>query len=106
MNFLLGFLMDKSQFVNQTEGKWISFNDMLLNGPSHGGLIGTPNSFMKYIQELLKTDGVLLSQAYKNLLFTENLTNTKQETGMCLSWFKGTLKDKVYYSHAGGGAGY
>ncbi len=106
MNFLLGFLMDKKRFVNQREGKWISFNDMLLNGPSHGGLIGTPTSFMRYVQDLLKPDGVLLSATYKSMLFTENQTNSKQATGMCLSWFKGQLKGNTYYSHAGGGAGY
>ncbi len=106
MNFMLGFLMDKSKWVNQTEGKWISFNDMLLNGASHGGLIGTPASFAKYIQGLLRTDGVLISEDSKKMLFEENLNNSNEATGMCLSWFKGELNGRSYYSHAGGGAGY
>ncbi len=106
MNFILGFLMDKSKFVNQKEGKWNSFHDMYLNGPAHGGLIGKPTSFMRYIQELLKDDCALISDDYKQLLFTENLTNSGKETGMCLSWFKGDLSGHTYYCHAGGGGGY
>lgn len=106
MNFLLGFLMDKSKYVDQKEGNWNSFHDMYLNGPSHGGLIGKPASFMRYVQELLKDDCILLSNEYKNLMFSENLTNSGRNTGMCLSWFKGELNGKTYYSHAGGGPGY
>ncbi|MCP4977264.1 MAG: beta-lactamase family protein [Maribacter sp.] len=106
MNFMLGFLMDKSKYVERSEGKWISFKNMLVNGPSYGGLIGTSNSFMRYIQELLKPDCILLSEEYKRMLFSENLTNSKQETGMCFSWFKGQLNNNIYYYHSGGGAGY
>ncbi|MEM9545542.1 MAG: serine hydrolase domain-containing protein [Bacteroidota bacterium] len=106
MNFVLGFLMDKSKYVNQKEGKWNSFHDVLLNGPSYGGLIGTADSFMRYIQEFLKADCGLISDENKKLLFTENIANSGKNTGMCLSWFKGELNGNIYYSHAGGGAGY
>jgi len=106
MNLILGFMIDKSKYVDKTEGKWLSFKNMYVNGASYGGLIGTPNSFMRYIQELLKPDCILLSEEYKKMLFTENLTNSNKETGMCLSWFKGKLNSNTYYSHAGGGAGY
>ncbi len=106
MNLILGFLMDKSKYVDKTEGKWKSFKNMYVNGASYGGLIGTSNSFMRYLQELLKPDCILLSEEYKKMLFVENLTNSNKKTGMCLSWFKGQLKNKVYYSHTGGGAGY
>jgi len=106
MNFILGFMIDKSKFMDKTEGKWKSFKNNYINGASHGGLIGTSTGFMKYIQELLKPDCRLLSEDYKNMLFVENLTNSSKETGMCLSWFKGQLNDHEYYSHAGGGGGY
>lgn len=106
LNFMLGFLMDKSKSVDKTEGKWISFKDMLINGASHGGLIGTPTAFMKYIQSLLDPRCKIISAQYKKLLFVENRTNANKETGMCLSWFKGILSSNTYYAHAGGGAGY
>jgi CubicO group peptidase (beta-lactamase class C family) len=106
MNFLLNFLMDKSKYVNRKEGKWNSFKDIYLNGPAHGGLIGTPNSFMIYLQDFLKDSSVLISDKYKNLMLTENKTNSGKATGMCLSWFIGDLNGKIYFCHAGGGAGY
>jgi hypothetical protein len=40
------------------------------------------------------------------MLFTENLTKNNKPTGTCLSWFKGQLKDKQYFTHPGGGGGY
>ena len=106
MNFLLGFLMDKQKYVNQKEGRWYSFKDVVLNGPSHGGLVGKPSSLMRYVQELLKDDCVLITDDFKQLLFTENITNSGKKTAMCLSWFKGGLNGNTYFCHAGGGAGY
>jgi len=105
-NAVSGLFFDKSKFVDGTEGKWNSFNDNYVNGASYGGLIGTSNAFVKYIQELLKPNSKLISDDYKKILFTENYTNDNKGTGMCLSWFRGQLNDKQYFAHAGGGGGY
>lgn len=105
-NIFLGFLISKSKYIDITEGKWNSFKDNYVNGVSYGGLIGTPNAFVKYIQELLKPNCKLISDHYKKMLFIENYTNNNKAMGMCLSWFKGQLNGKQYYAHAGGGGGY
>lgn len=105
-NIILGFLIDKSTYVDTTEGKWNSFKNSYVNGPSYGGLIGTSNAFVKYIQELLKPNCILLRDEYKKMLFTENYTSKNKPTGMCLSWFNGQLNGKQYFTHAGGGGGY
>jgi len=105
-NAFLGLFIDKSKYMDKTEGKWNSFKDNYVNGTSYGGLIGTSNSFVKYIQELLKPDCKLLTDDYKKMLFTENYTNDNKATGMCFSWFSGQLNGKQYYAHAGGGGGY
>ena len=39
-------------------------------------------------------------------MFNENYTIANRATGMCLSWFRGTLNGQEYFSHAGGGGGY
>ena len=106
MNFVLGFLIDKSKYMNTEKGKWNSFKDYYLNGASYGGLIGTSNAFMIYLQELLKPNSKLISNEYKALLFKENLVNNNKPTKMCLSWFKGELNGNEYFTHAGGGGGY
>jgi len=106
VNGILGFFFDKSKYMDISEGKWKPFKNLYLNGTSYGGLLGSPDSFRKYIQELLKPNSILLSDEYKENLFIENYTNSNKATGMCLSWFRGELKGQVYYTHAGGGGGY
>ena len=106
LNFILGFFIDKSKFMGKTEGKWKPFNCYYVNGPSYGGLIGKPMAFVKYIQEYLRTDSPLISADIKQSLFLENKVEKSGYSGMCLSWFKGQLNGKTFYTHAGGGGGY
>lgn len=105
-NILLGFLINKSKFMGETEGKWRPFKNYYVNGTSYGGLIGKPAAFVKYIQELLKDSSSLLSNEYKQMLFQVNKNNQGRNTGMCLSWFAGELNGNKYFAHAGGGGGY
>ncbi|HEX5024536.1 MAG TPA: serine hydrolase domain-containing protein, partial [Agriterribacter sp.] len=105
-NLVLGFFVDKPKFMGEAEGKWKPFNNFYVNGTSYGGLIGTPGAFVKYIQELLKPNNLLLPGDYKKMLFTENRTANGKATGMCLSWFSGQLDGHAYFAHAGGGGGY
>lgn len=105
-NFILGFFINKSKFMNKTKGKWKSFNNFYVNGASYGGLIGTPTAFVKYVQEFLKEDSPIISKDIKRVLFQENNNNKNKKTGMCLSWFTGELNGQKYFAHAGGGGGY
>ena len=105
-NLILVFLMDKSKFMAKPEGKWVPFKENYVNGTAYGGLIGTPYSLVKYAQALLKPNSQLISDDYKQMLFTENFTNQNKATGMCLSWFTGELNGHRYVTHAGGGGGY
>ncbi|WP_273565690.1 serine hydrolase domain-containing protein [Maribacter halichondriae] len=106
MNLLLGFFIDKSKFMAKAEGKWKPFRKNYVNGSSYGGLMGTPDAFVKYLQELLKPNCALLSAEFKKMLFTEKRTNDDKATGMCCSWFTGMLNQEPYFTHAGGGGGY
>lgn len=106
MNLLLGFFIDKTKYLDQAEGSWIALKNNYVNGAPYGGLLGTADAFVKYIQELLKDDCLLISDYHKQLLFTENYTRSNKATGMCLSWFSGHLYGKQYFAHAGGGGGY
>ena len=105
-NLLLGFFIDKSKFMGETEGKWRSFKTFYVNGTPYGGLIGKPAAFVKYIQELLNDKSAFISEEYKAMLFLENKNNQGKNTGMCLSWFSGELNGNKYFAHAGGGGGY
>jgi len=106
MNFLMGSFLDKSKFMDKAQGKWKPFKTFYINGSPYGGLIGTANSFRKYVQELLTKDNSLLGDQSKNLLFTENHTNDNRSTGMCLSWFCSQMNGVKYFAHPGGGGGF
>lgn len=100
-NYILGFLIDKAKFMDKPEGRWKPFKFIYVNGISYGGLIGKPLGFVRYLQELLKDDNKLINPYFNKLLLAEN-----KNTGMCLSWFTGSLHGIPYYAHAGGGGGY
>ena len=104
-NAFLGFLIDKSKFMGEREGKWKPFKRFYNNGKAYGGLIGSGKGLIKYAQALIREDSVLLSDAYKEILFTGKVIANKP-TGMSFSWFTGILKGSRYFAHAGGGGGY
>ncbi|HLP19808.1 MAG TPA: serine hydrolase, partial [Chitinophagales bacterium] len=106
LNLMLTFLIDKSKYMGRAEGEWKPFKDYYVNGVSYGGLIGTPYAFVKYIQAILEPHCGLISDRYKEKMFTENFTNNNQPTGMCLSWYSGQLNGEKYFAHAGGGGGF
>jgi CubicO group peptidase (beta-lactamase class C family) len=105
-NLVLGFIINKSKFMDKPEGKWKPFKDFYVNGAAYGGLIGKPAAFVTYIRELLRNHSLLISPEGKRFLFRENKSNNKKATGMCLSWFKGNLNGREYFTHAGGGGGF
>ncbi len=106
INLLLGFFIDKSKFTGKAENGWLPFNYFYVNGISYGGLIANFNGLIKYVQALLQERNPFLSEEYFTFLFRENKTNNGKPTGMCCSWFSGSLKGIEYFCHAGGGGGY
>jgi CubicO group peptidase (beta-lactamase class C family) len=102
-NLVLGFMIDKSKYMDKREGRWISTKRLYVNGISYGGLIGTARGFVFYLQELLKPDNRIISEDYKHQLFTENKTRNDKPTGMCLGWFTGEVNGHTYFAHTGGG---
>lgn len=104
-NAVLGFLIDKNKFMEPRQGNWKPFKLFYTNGLAYGGMIGSGRALISYAQTLLKENSPLISDRYKQELFTERNVNGKP-TGMSFSWFTGTLKGNRYYAHAGGGGGY
>lgn len=104
-NAIFGFFIDKEKFMGNREGKWKPFKYFYNNGIAYGGMFGTASGLIKYAQNLLQPNSILLNDSYKEMLFAETIAMNKP-TGMSLSWFTGSLKGNRYLSHAGGGGGY
>lgn len=106
-NFLLGFLLDKKQFMGEITDGWKSFLPFYVNGSAYGGLIGMPGAFIAFAQDFLKPGGgVLLSPASREEMWRENRLNSGKASGMSLAWYKGNLDGRSYACHAGGGGGF
>jgi len=105
-NLFIGWFIDKSKYMQPSTGKWKPFTYFYPNGASYAGLIGTPNSFVVYLQALLKDNSILLSNDYKQQMLTENKNSKGKPTGMCLGWFTDELNGIHYFAHPGGAGGY
>lgn len=105
-NILLKLLLDSSKYIHQSEGEWKSFVPLYVNGPSYGGLIGNSEACIRYAQDLLSSQSIVLSEEYKKLLFSEHYIDGKKPIGMSLGWFTAKLNGQRYVCHAGGGGGF
>lgn len=104
-NALFGLLIDKGKYMGRREGRWQPFYPFYNNGTAYGGMFGSLSGLVTYGRALMQPDSVLLDNQYRKRLFTEVIAGNKPR-GMSLSWFKGVLKHKPYFAHAGGGGGY
>ncbi|GAB6283435.1 MAG: hypothetical protein STSR0008_22020 [Ignavibacterium sp.] len=105
LNFGLNFVFDKSKYMEDSYDGWSQFKYFYMNGYSFGGLIGNARGFAKYLQSLIKDNGLITNNS-KSKLFGNQKTKNGKTLDMCLSWFNGSLEGEQYYTHAGGGGGY
>lgn len=98
-NLLLGFLLDKKKYTHPASAEWLAFEPSYVNGTAYGGIVANARGLAAYLQAVLKNE-LFENPATAALLFG------RQEPGMGLGWFTGSLNDQVYYTHAGGGGGY
>ena len=107
INLILGFLIDRKKFTTRSSNpSWVKFNKYYVSGRAYGGIIANGYSLTKFMYELSKPHSVLLSDAWKNILFARQKTNNGNEIDMTLGWFIGKLNEIHYYGHAGAGGGY
>ena len=104
-NQLLFSVMLDAKIMEETHGSWTQFQYFYVNSISYAGLFTNMAGFTKYAQMLLRSNECI-ADSTKALLFTPQRLANGEETGMCLSWFTGTLGKKPYVAHAGGGGGY
>jgi CubicO group peptidase (beta-lactamase class C family) len=107
INLILGFLIDRKKFTTRSGNPaWIKFNKYYASGRAYGGLIANGYSLTKFLYELSKPHSLLLSDAWKDVLFDKQKINNGDEIEMALGWFTGKLNEFHYFGHAGEGAGY
>ena len=105
-SFILGFLLDKSKYMEPKQGRLLPFKKVYLNGAAHGGLFATPKGLNGFLQELLKSNSSILSDKNKELMFKQQTLSNGKPSGHTLGWFSGELDGHSYVHHAGGGGGF
>jgi CubicO group peptidase (beta-lactamase class C family) len=105
-NLIIGWFVDKSKYMKPSIGKWKPYTYFYPNGASYAGLVGTPKAFVVYLQALLKDNSALISNSFKQQMFTENINSKGSPTRMCLGWFTDQLNGIRYFAHPGGAGGY
>lgn len=98
-SLLLGLLLDKKKYTRPVSSEWLAFKPLYVNGASYGGVVANARGLAAYLQAVLKDD-LFENPATTRLLFA------RQEPGMGLGWYTGTLNGQAYHTHAGGGGGY
>ena len=105
MNLFGRFFID-GNVLGEYEGSWLHINNVYLNGPSFGGAIGSATAFAKILQDLLSEQSKLIGIKSKQLLYSQQKTNTGKNIDMTLGWHIDKLNGVTYYYKEGGGAGF
>jgi len=105
MNLFGRFFID-GNVLGEYEGSWLHINNVYLNGPSFGGAIGSATAFSKILQDLLSEQSKLIGIKSKQLLYSQQKTNTGKNIDMTLGWHIDKLNGVTYYYKEGGGAGF
>lgn len=103
---LLGLLTNKKKLTYKANRQWLAFRPCYVSGSAYGGIIANVQGMKAYLQALLQPGHPLLSDASKQLLFTEQSLVNGKPCGKSLGWFVGALNKQSYVCHAGGGGGF
>jgi D-alanyl-D-alanine carboxypeptidase len=105
MNLVKGFLIDR-ELVGDYAGRWLEIRSHYLNGPAFGGLVGTVRAFGKFLQDQLRQQSVLFTDATRQLLHAPQQTLRGVPVAMTLGWHIGQLGGTRYFYKEGGGGGF
>lgn len=105
LNLFKGFLIDREYFGDY-EGRWLRIHGHYLNGPAFGGLVGSAQSFAKFLMDQLQPKSMLLNETTRGLLYTPQRTTRGTLIPMTLGWHVGNMDGTNFFYKEGGGAGF
>jgi len=106
MHFLYGLMVDKNKYYDTKLEGFQGYKNLYVNGTSYGGIFTNARGLVNYGLMLMKKNSPLLSDGYKEQLFTSQILSNGKSSGHTLGWFIKEKKGVTYYSHPGGGGGY
>ncbi len=106
MHFLYSLLVDTKKYYDIKQDGFQGYKNLYVNGTSYGGIITSARGLLNYGLVLMQRNSPLLSDTYKNELFTTQKLKNGKSSGHTLGWFVKEKNGVRYYSHPGGGGGY
>ena len=85
---------------------WLRIEPHYVDGPAFGGLVGTSSGFGSFLQDQLRTQPVLFSDAIRNLFYELQQTRDGTRVSMTLGWHVGISGRVRFYYKEGGGGGF
>jgi CubicO group peptidase (beta-lactamase class C family) len=105
MNFIKGLLTD-SKVWGGYEGRWLRLQNVYVNGPAFGGLVGSASSFSRFLQDQLQTDSILFNRETKRAFEAQQSDKAGRLIPMTLGWHIGKVNGTAYFFKEGGGGGF
>ena len=105
MNLLKGFVTDSKMWCDY-EGRWLRLQNVSVNGPAFGGLVGSSHAFSRFLQDQLRKQSVLFSGETKRLFESQQATKEGRSIPMTLGWHMGKANGATYFFKEGGGGGF
>ncbi len=105
MRAMMG-VMAPAFVMGRSEGAWTSFENLYMNGPAYGGLIGNTKGWSAFLSDQLAKDSKVMTSGVRQLFYETQQTAEGNEIAMTLGWHTGVLDGNEYYYKAGGGPGY
>jgi D-alanyl-D-alanine carboxypeptidase len=96
----------RNDFLDGTDGRWLRFSRVYMNGPPYGGIIGNARGFCRFLQDQLRPESVLIGPEEMKALFSEQRDAHNRELPTTLGWRRGELGGVTYYGKPGGGPGF
>jgi CubicO group peptidase (beta-lactamase class C family) len=104
INLLKPWLIDRN-LVGDPIGRWVGLREFHADGPAYGGVIGTANSFARFLQYQLREQSALLGPEARSLMQSQQSAGGAR-IPMTLGWHMGTLQRMPYLYKEGGGGGF
>lgn len=105
MNVFKRLLIDR-ELIGGYEGCWLRIEPHCVNGPAFGGLVGTSRAFGAFLQDQLRPQSALFSEATRELFFAQQRTSAGTPVPMTPGWHIGHTGNIRFHFKEGGGGGF
>jgi CubicO group peptidase (beta-lactamase class C family) len=105
MNLIKSLVTDSKVWCGY-ENHWLRLQDVYVNGPAFGGLVGSARSFSHFLQDQLRADSVLFTAETKRTFEAQQADKAGHTIPMTLGWHIGRVDGRTYLFKEGGGGGF